>query len=128
MPAPKGGREGTGERGRRRRFEGRRLFGSEFGTAKGFVGACPWSGRMRTAREVLNELRWRQGRDLSRAEIWIADRRSPSGGRVLSGAKVTDLGRRYFTTARATIPFYKIVKITYGGRTLFERREPQETP
>ncbi len=78
---------------------------------------------MRTAREVLNELKWRRGRDLSQAEIWIADRTTPEGGRVLSGAEIQELGHRYFQTARATIPFYKIVKITYGGRVLFERRE-----
>jgi len=79
----------------------------------------------RTAREVLNELRWRQGLDLSRAEIWVADRTRPEGGRVLSGAEIRELGHRYFMTARATIPFYKIVKITYEGRALFERPESQ---
>ncbi len=79
----------------------------------------------RTAREVLNELRWRQGYDLGRAEIWIADRRA-AGGRVLSGADIVELGHRYFVTARATIPFYKILRIVYDGRILFERRtEPQ---
>ncbi len=79
----------------------------------------------RTAREVLNELRWRQGYDLARAEIWIADRRA-AGGRVLSGADIVELGHRYFVTARATIPFYKVLRIVYDGRILFERRtEPQ---
>ncbi|HII41080.1 MAG TPA: DUF504 domain-containing protein [Thermoplasmata archaeon] len=76
----------------------------------------------RTARETLNELKWRRGLDLSRAEIWIADRTRPGGGRVLSGAEIVSLGHRYFTTARATIPFYKILKITYGEKVLFERR------
>ncbi len=76
-----------------------------------------------TAREVLNELKWRKGFDLSRAEIWVADRRHPGGSRVLSGAEIREMGHRYFTTARAAIPFYKIVKITYGGKVLFERGE-----
>jgi uncharacterized protein (UPF0248 family) len=80
----------------------------------------------RTARETLNELKWRRGLDLSRAEIWVADRTRPERGRILSGAEIVDLGHRYFTTARATIPFYKILKITYGGRVLFERREVRE--
>ena len=77
----------------------------------------------RTARDVLNELRWRQGYDLSRAEIWVADRVRPEGGRVLSGAEIVHLGHRYFTTVRATIPFYKVLRITYGDRVLFERPE-----
>lgn len=82
----------------------------------------------RTARETLNELRWRKGLDMSRAEIWVADRTRPEGGRVLSGAEVVSLGHRYFTTARATIPFYKILRITYEGRVLFERRVDRESP
>ncbi len=77
----------------------------------------------RTARETLNELKWRKGLDLSRAEIWIADRTQPTGGRILSGSEIVTLGHRYFTTARATIPFYKILKITYRGRVVFERAQ-----
>ena len=78
----------------------------------------------RTARDVLNELRWRRGRDISQARIWVLDRQAPGGGRVLSGAEVVDVGHRYFSAARATIPLYKIVKITYREEVLFERREP----
>ncbi len=83
---------------------------------------------MRTAREILNELRWRTGRDLARAEIWVADRTRPEGGRVLSGSEIRDLEHRYFSTAHATIPYYKIVKIVYDGRAIFERREPPASP
>jgi len=82
----------------------------------------------RTARETLNELKWRKGLDLSRAEIWVANRTQASGGRVLSGSEIVSWGHRYFTTARATIPFYKILKITYGDRVLFERTERRESP
>lgn len=81
-----------------------------------------WPPVPRTAREVLNELRWRPGYDLTRAEIWIADRRRPEGARVLSGADIVELGHRYFTTARATIPFYKVLRVVCDGRVLFERR------
>lgn len=80
---------------------------------------------MRTARGVLNELRWRGDLDLGRAEIWIADRVRPAGGRILSGSEIVELGHRYFTTARATIPFYKVLRIEYEGRVLFERRVPE---
>ncbi len=80
----------------------------------------------RTARETLNELKWRGGFDVTRAQIWVADRTRPEGGRVLNGADVIALGHRYFTTARATIPFYKVLRIEYEGRVLFERRAPQD--
>ena len=82
----------------------------------------------RTAREVLNELRWRSGRDLGRAEIWVADRARAGGARVLLGAEIRDLGHRYFSTARATIPYYKILKILYDGKVLFERPDSTERP
>lgn len=76
----------------------------------------------RTAREVLNGLKWRKGFDLASAEIWVMDRTRPEGGRVLSGAEIVSLGRKYFSTATATIPYYKIVRILYRGEVLFERR------
>ncbi len=83
---------------------------------------------MRTARDVLNELRWRRGRDLARVRLWIADRRKPGGGRILMGSEIVKVEHRYFSTAHATIPLYKILKITYDDRTLYERHEPRRTP
>lgn len=83
-------------------------------------------GVARTARDVLNELRWRGGFDLSQAEVWIADRTRPEGGRVLSGADIVDLGRKYFSTATAVIPFYKVLRIVYEGRILFERKSASQ--
>ncbi len=75
----------------------------------------------RTARDTLNELKWRGSYDFTRAKVWVADRTRPEGGRVLSGAEIVDLGHRYFTTARATIPFYTVLRIEYEGRILYER-------
>jgi len=80
---------------------------------------------VRTAREVLLELKWREGLDLGRAVVQIVDRNRSEGSRVLPGSEITSLGRRYFSTAAATIPFYKILRITYAGDVLFERRSPR---
>ncbi len=80
----------------------------------------------RTARETLNELKWRGGFDVARAKIWVADRMRPEGGRILDGAEIVELGHRYFTTARTTIPFYKVLRIEYEGRVLFERTPSQD--
>lgn len=77
---------------------------------------------MRTAREILNRLKWERGRDLARAEIWIRDRTSPEGGRILTGGEIVSLGRRSFSTATTTIPYYKITRIVYDGTVVFERR------
>ncbi len=75
----------------------------------------------RTARDTLNELKWRGSYDFTRAKVWVADRTWPGGGRVLNGSEIVGLEHRYFTTARATIPFYKVLRIEYEGRILYER-------
>lgn len=76
-----------------------------------------------TAREVLNGLRWRKGESLHEAELHVLDRRAPGRFRVVPGREVTALGHRTFDTARATIPYYKIARIEYRGRVIFERKE-----
>lgn len=77
----------------------------------------------RTAREILNELKWGERGDWTRVTLWIADRTSPEGARILSGSEIVDVGRRYFRTEGATIPLYKILRIEFEGRIRFERRE-----
>ncbi len=76
---------------------------------------------MATAREVLNALRWRGDRDLRDARIECADRSRREGGRIIEGSAIVDLERRYFTTARTRLPYYKVLRITYGDEVLFER-------
>lgn len=75
---------------------------------------------MRTARDVLNELRWREGLDLAKAELWVRGR-TDADVTMLRGDRIVDLDRRTFSTARATIPYYKIIRIAYEGQVVFER-------
>jgi len=75
----------------------------------------------RTAREVLNELRWREPGRLGDAVVWYRDRRRPEGQRVIHGAEILGLERRYFTTAGGRLPYYKIQRIDLGEETLFDR-------
>ncbi len=77
----------------------------------------------RTAREVLNELRWREPRRLSDAVLRYVDRARPEGFRVIRGSEIVDLERRYFTTAEGRLPYYKIERIECGGEILFVRRD-----
>ena len=80
---------------------------------------------MRTARDVLNELKWREGRDLARAVIWVRGR-TARDVKSISGGEIIELGRRYFSTASATIPYYKVARIESAGVVLFER--PPDAP
>ncbi len=76
---------------------------------------------MRTARDVLNELRWRGPDRLEDAVLRYRDRTRPEGHRLIRGAEIVDLERRYFTTARGRLPYYKIDRIEVRGEVLFER-------
>lgn len=77
---------------------------------------------MPTAREVLNELRWRDGDHLDEVTIWYRDRTAAAGIRVIEGRAIVDLERRYFTTSsEGRLPYYKIERIERAGRVLFER-------
>jgi uncharacterized protein (UPF0248 family) len=75
----------------------------------------------RTARDVLNGLRWREPRRLADALIWYRDRSRPGGFALIRGSEIVDLERRYFTTARARLPYYKVERIECSGETLFDR-------
>lgn len=75
----------------------------------------------RTAREILNELRWRSPSKLGDAVLWYRDRKRPEGNRTILGSEIVHLERRYFTTARAKLPYYKIERIEWNGKVLFER-------
>ncbi len=76
----------------------------------------------RTAREVLNELRWRDADRLADATIFYLDRARPEGYRVIRGSDIVDLERRYFATASARrLPYYKIERIEVAGEAVFVR-------
>jgi len=78
---------------------------------------------VRKARDVLNELRWREGRDIAGAVVWVRERRADDV-KAVRGEEITELGRRYFSTANSTIPYYKVVRIECRGKTLFDRTVP----
>ena len=76
---------------------------------------------MKTARDVLNELRWRGENRLPQAVLWYRDRTCPEGHRVIRGSEIVDLERRYFSTAGGRLPYYKIERIESGGEIIFQR-------
>src|SRR5437899_12144095 len=75
----------------------------------------------RTARDTLNELRWREPSRLADAVLWYRDRSRPEGFARIRGSEIVDLERRYFTTALARLPYYKLERIEGSGGTVFER-------
>jgi uncharacterized protein (UPF0248 family) len=79
-----------------------------------------------TPREILNELKWREDKDISKAEIWYSSRDTKEGFSIITGEELTELGKSFFSTTQATIPFYKIFRITYDGEVVFDREEMEK--
>ena len=74
-------------------------------------------------REVLNRLRWKDGESLTEAVIWFVHRGAPGDVLKITGKDITSLGRGFFDTADAMIPYHRILRIDYRGETLFLRKE-----
>jgi uncharacterized protein (UPF0248 family) len=88
---------------------------------KGKSSADDGTAMRRTAREVLNELRWRDPNRLPDAVIVYRDRARLEGFQTIRGSEILELQRRYFTTAGARLPYYKIERIEVAGRIQFQR-------
>jgi len=70
-------------------------------------------------REVLNRLRWTDGESLEEALIWYVHRGAPGNVRKIAGESIISLGRGFFDTDEATIPYHRILRIDFRGKTLF---------
>ena len=73
-------------------------------------------------REVLNRLKWTEGENLGDAVIWYLHRGAPGDVLKITGDKIRRMGRGFFDTDEATIPYHRILKIEYRGRIIFEKR------
>ena len=68
--------------------------------------------KSRTPRSVLLELKWRDGCVLGKAEIWYLHRGAPGDTMVITGGELAALGRSFFDTKTASIPYHRI--LTYS--------------
>lgn len=77
---------------------------------------------MSLPREILNELKWRNDRNLSEAEIWYVHRGAPNDTKIISGDEICALERSFMVLDEASIPFHRIFKIIYDDTVIFERK------
>lgn len=75
------------------------------------------------AKDVLDELKWRKDRDISRAIIFYVHRGAPDDQAVISGTEITHLESSFFHTSEASIPYHRIFRIDYDGQTIFQRNK-----
>lgn len=76
---------------------------------------------MTNPREILNELKWKQDRDLNQAEIWYIHRGAPNDTKIISGREIIDLEKSFMKTTTSMIPYHRIFKIIYEDKVIFER-------
>jgi uncharacterized protein (UPF0248 family) len=74
-------------------------------------------------REILNELKWREDRNLSKAEIWYVHRGSPNDTKIITGGEILDLEHSFMVLEEASIPYHRIFKIVYDFKVIFEREK-----
>jgi len=74
-------------------------------------------------REVLNRLRWKEGESLADSVIWYVHRGVPGDIKKINGSSIVSLGKGFFETDEATIPYHRIVRIDSRGKTLFVKNE-----
>lgn len=74
-------------------------------------------------RDVLNRLRWSEDKSLEKAEIIILHRGGPNDRKTISGSEIMSLGRMFFETVNATIPYHRVREIWYSGKLIFKKPE-----
>jgi uncharacterized protein (UPF0248 family) len=73
-------------------------------------------------RDILNELKWREDRDLVKAEIWYVHRGAQNDTKIITGADIMELDRPYMVLRDAEIPYHRIFKIVYNGEVIFRKK------
>ena len=79
---------------------------------------------MPSLRDLLNEIKWTK--DLSKIEIWYRHRGAPHNTKIIPGTEIITLGKSFLETTTATIPYHRIIKIVYDGKTVFDRWDVQK--
>jgi uncharacterized protein (UPF0248 family) len=77
---------------------------------------------MPSAHEVLNELKWREDRDLNITEIWYIHRGAPNDSMIIKGSEIIELQHSFMKLAGAMIPYHRILKIVYEGQVIWRKK------
>jgi uncharacterized protein (UPF0248 family) len=76
-------------------------------------------------KDVLNRLKWTKGESLDDAMVWYVHRGAPGDLAVVSGDRIVSLGKGFFESDDATIPYHRISMIEYRGKVIFEKKKAQ---
>jgi len=73
-------------------------------------------------RDVLNRLKWEEGRSLEEAEVVILHRGAPDDRRTIRGREIVRIRQTFFETSETSIPYHRILEIRCDGEVLFEKK------
>ncbi len=77
---------------------------------------------MKHARDVLNEIKWRSGMDLTDTIIYYVDRVRPELG-FTEGEHVQSWDKSFiYTDSGSAIPFHRVEVITHRGEEVYRRK------
>ncbi|MEW5937244.1 MAG: RNA repair domain-containing protein [Candidatus Thermoplasmatota archaeon] len=81
---------------------------------------------MRSAKDVLDMLRWHPNYDIAKAVIWYEDRHAPTRERCIAASEIKEFGPSFFGVESASIPYHRVFRIEHDGRVVFERPKRSE--
>jgi len=73
----------------------------------------------RHPKPILNEIKWR-GLNMEKCKIDVLHRGATDDRITIRGSEIS-LGRSFFTFGGTMIPYHRILRIRYDGRTVFSR-------
>ena len=76
---------------------------------------------MANPREILNKIKWKNGCDLTKTEIWYVHRGAPNDTKIITGKDIIKLEKSFMKTINAMIPYHRIFKIKYDDEFIFVR-------
>ena len=76
---------------------------------------------MSNPRDILNELKWRDDKELETVEVFYIHRGAPDDYKILKGDEIIDLGRSFIKSRDSSIPYHRVFQIIYKGDVIFSR-------
>ena len=76
---------------------------------------------MTNPKEVLNKIKWKQDYEFDKVEVWYLHRGAPQDTKIIAGKNIVKLEKSFIETDTAMIPYHRVLKIIYDGKTIFHR-------
>ena len=76
---------------------------------------------MTNPRDILNEYKWKNNKNLDEVEIWYVHRGANNDTKIITGKEIQKLEKSFMKTRTSMIPYHRIFKIIYKAKIIFKR-------